>query len=194
MNESYQDWLQHYGIPGMKWGQKNGPPYPLGASQYSYKERKERARAYNKELRSARSYEFKKADAKVRRAEAKYQEEKDKIITRSRDEYSRDYKLKNLEEKYKQQMSSQEMEEARRIIEKGHEKTKEILSRADKEGGFDLKTSTRLTQYGIDVPATVAEMVGMNLLLKVMGSPFVYIGYQGKYTDVTDKYKVKAQK
>ena len=26
----FQDELKHYGIPGMKWGVRNGPPYPLG--------------------------------------------------------------------------------------------------------------------------------------------------------------------
>lgn len=25
----YQRWLMHYGIKGQKWGQRNGPPYPL---------------------------------------------------------------------------------------------------------------------------------------------------------------------
>lgn len=32
--------LQHHGILGQKWGQKNGPPYPLGASNHSAAEKK----------------------------------------------------------------------------------------------------------------------------------------------------------
>ena len=37
---AYSDYLQHWGILGQKWGQQNGPPYPLGASQMSKAERR----------------------------------------------------------------------------------------------------------------------------------------------------------
>jgi len=36
-NENY---LEHHGILGQKWGVKNGPPYPLGASEHSTSEKK----------------------------------------------------------------------------------------------------------------------------------------------------------
>lgn len=32
--------LSHHGILGMKWGKKNGPPYPIGASDHSASEKK----------------------------------------------------------------------------------------------------------------------------------------------------------
>ena len=32
--------LQHHSILGMKWGKKNGPPYPIGASDHSASEKK----------------------------------------------------------------------------------------------------------------------------------------------------------
>lgn len=38
---TYNDYLAHYGILGMKWGKKNGPPYPLTSSQMSSSERKQ---------------------------------------------------------------------------------------------------------------------------------------------------------
>ena len=39
---SYQKdiWLAHHGILGQKWGQRNGPPYPLGESDHSASEKK----------------------------------------------------------------------------------------------------------------------------------------------------------
>ena len=37
-----KEYLKHWGIPGMKWGKRNGPPYPLSSSQMSSEERKHR--------------------------------------------------------------------------------------------------------------------------------------------------------
>lgn len=39
--DSYEDYLQHWGILGMKWGQRNGPPYPLNSRQMNASERKQ---------------------------------------------------------------------------------------------------------------------------------------------------------
>lgn len=37
----HSDHLEHYGILGQKWGDQNGPPYPLNPSQKSYSEKKQ---------------------------------------------------------------------------------------------------------------------------------------------------------
>lgn len=52
------DVLSHHGIRGQKWGDQNGPPYPLGSGQKSYSEKKQ-ARMDKKWIR--------KNDKKIRR-------------------------------------------------------------------------------------------------------------------------------
>lgn len=39
-NDFESNYLAHHGILGQKWGVKNGPPYPLGASDHNASERK----------------------------------------------------------------------------------------------------------------------------------------------------------
>lgn len=36
----YYNYLEHHGILGQRWGKRNGPPYPLGASDHSAREKK----------------------------------------------------------------------------------------------------------------------------------------------------------
>ena len=38
---TYEEYLQHHGIPGMRWGRRNGPPYPLLRRNMIASEKKE---------------------------------------------------------------------------------------------------------------------------------------------------------
>lgn len=49
----YPDELAHFGILGMKWGKRNGPPYPLADKDHSASEKKAEIRnEYRKAIRN----------------------------------------------------------------------------------------------------------------------------------------------
>lgn len=102
--------LYHHGILGQKWGQRNGPPYPLGASDHSAREKKAgwrsslvkvvKASNANKK-RSAQDYKDYKSDLKSAKQRRK---ERDKAIldrvTKEEIEIEKNYKrFENLSEK-----------------------------------------------------------------------------------------------
>lgn len=63
--------FEHHGIRGQKWGQRNGPPYPLGAGDHSTSERKA---GWRKSLNKTNVY----SDAHEKRKATKYTKELNK--------------------------------------------------------------------------------------------------------------------
>lgn len=65
-NDFESNYLMHHGILGQKWGKKNGPPYPLGASDHSASEKKAgwRESLHKKHEQKKLAKEIKKATKK----------------------------------------------------------------------------------------------------------------------------------
>lgn len=75
--------LIHYGINGQKWGVQNGPPYPLGPSDYSYSEKK----AMKKDMKWIKKNEkkvYKKAYNASKKDMKQYVKELDKVYGRNK--------------------------------------------------------------------------------------------------------------
>lgn len=72
-------YLIHYGIDGQKWGDKNGPPYPLSREQYSAAEK----RLNRKDMRYVKRNE-KKAQRQAYRASKKELRDYDKNVLRKK--------------------------------------------------------------------------------------------------------------
>lgn len=85
-----EDELQHHGVVGMEWGEKNGPPYPLAninksMARAAYKLKKQKDRELKK-LQKAKAKRMKKLQkaAKKARKEKKKQEEEAAAIQKKK--------------------------------------------------------------------------------------------------------------
>lgn len=112
--EAWREELYHHGILGQKWGKQNGPPYPLGPGDHSAAERKknpgllgkikERKRKKLRAQALERARKAKAARAEERRRQEEHDANRDKVVKTSTDASEI--------LKYKDEMTSQEMQEA----------------------------------------------------------------------------------
>ena len=86
---SYDEYLQHHGILGQKWGKKNGPPYPLDSEDHSSSEEKA---GWKKSLTGDSA-------ANEDRKAKKYKKQYDKIRRTAKTDEEKDARLRKLDEK-----------------------------------------------------------------------------------------------
>ena len=100
---TYEEYLAHHGIEGMRWGKRNGPPYPLNASQMTPREK-----AKNEVSEFARSEAVKRAKYK----------EKVKLTKLKEREQIRQNKVKEKEEQRQNRVDEKESRRQNRVDEK----------------------------------------------------------------------------
>lgn len=100
---TYEEYLAHHGIEGMRWGKRNGPPYPLNASQMTPREK-----AKNEVSEFARSEAVKRAKYK----------EKIKFTKLKEREQIRQNKVKEKEEQRQNRVDEKESRRQNRVDEK----------------------------------------------------------------------------
>lgn len=110
--ETYNDYLAHHGILGMKWGVMNGPPYPLGKTKV------QRLRERNKRLQEKKkiqdlkikndSLKRRMLEEKRANAEANKQSKPPKVISARKQARQ----IRKLENKSIKKMSNEELDTA----------------------------------------------------------------------------------
>lgn len=201
--ETYNDWLAHHGIPGMHWGERNGPPYPLRPMQYTKEELKEKRKAasgYNKELRKAQNIKYRFADVTKRRKEAARERRLARIENSNKTNEEKQAEFESLERKYN---DDRRYQKAVDTVELGNQKVIEILNRAQDEGGLSLKeTKMYAIKPYASAAVSVAQVAGgiyanmaVSTIMSMVDHVRIKNGDDPLFLDEgTDKYRVKVDK
>jgi len=151
-NNDYRDYLaiRHHGILGMKWGKRNGPPYPLGSGDHSASEKKagwrkslgggssssirKKNRYITKESKRIEKHynkDIKKSDKEAARAEKKYNKASEKGSARA-EKLNELYKDKLVDSESLKRIKEKELEWVRNMTSDDIKKEKAATKAQEK--------------------------------------------------------------
>jgi len=174
------EYLEHHGILGQKWGKRNGPPYPLSASDHSSSEKKAGWKDSLRNSRGAQRRDIAKAYKADRKALKENQKAKRKKLL---DDEAKAWD-RQFGKKYKNggKMSDEDLRKEAELERKAGEK----WDKSEKEYKKNLKankywervdkgrTDTYLRAYGrAFVRSAVLSIAGDGLLVMTASNPIV---------------------
>ena len=152
-NDYESNYLAHHGILGMKWGQRNGPPYPLSAKMHSAAEKAagwrkslaEKSEAKKKKKRQAQALQ----KAREARAENIRKEKEKKAYEEDKQKALKSGKASDIL-KYKGDLTNKELQDA--VSRLDWEKKLSDLSEREVKTGWDtmdaiMKKADKITDY-----------------------------------------------
>lgn len=187
--------LYHHGILGQKWGRRNGPPYPLGASDHSSAEKKA---GWRKSLSKANS-DYAKAEKdkfnkyrstrnellKDRKAIKQDSKEKLKANTKKLRDNRNEFEDNHVTDKYKSDLKNV-AKEARNSINPETVKKVAKIGAAVAVTGLAAYGTYKITKSGIMAKGRSAERNAIRMMRK---NPWIMDAVPGQTTTRTRGYK-----
>lgn len=136
----YND-IYHHGVPGMKWGERNGPPYPLNYNWTAYNKKRETGKTGTR--KSPKSF-----SESANNALSKTKKKAQSIIQEKQDEIKQKKLEKEKKKKEKEDLKAERREKYSKL--KGTQKFKEFVKDHKKEIaiGAAVVAGTVLAIYG----------------------------------------------
>lgn len=189
------DELYHHGIMGMHWGKRNGPPYPLGASDHSASEKKA---GWRKSLDSDGRVAAAKKNKKIAKKNLKVAKTNRKIADRNTqeryykkmEEIEKGYKLgQNLSEadQKREEKADKQAQDAWKRSKKSVKNAKKAYKDSKKEYR-DVKKEARQDPEVIKRRQETAKKVAKAALIGAVGAAVVGGAVVAAKSDIGRKY------